>query len=131
MWVLPSGCPESPVTFKEGEAPRGPEGQPLVTVQLPSGRTAFVDPNTNTYYLTDQTELPANGTIKTWKLKLPPDAQFSNSHFSDEDVRYIQSLSKQDSWPPPPSLTTTFRTSSLLGGPEWPPPPMGSTLGER
>ena len=103
FWVLPSGPQTNPVTFKQGDVPRGPEGQPLALVHLPSGRTAFVNPNTNQYYLTDQTAFPANGTIKTWKLNLPPDAQFSNSHFSDADVRYIQRLARPapDPWLPP------------------------------
>ncbi len=70
----------------------GPEGQPLATVRLKDGRTAYVDPNTNQYYLADQPTFgPKYGGSVNVKgpLSLPADAQFSNSHFSQADVNAI------------------------------------------
>lgn len=86
-------------TAKETTLPRGvngevvgPEGQPLATVRLKDGRTAYVDPNTNQYYLAEQPTFGPKygGSVKVkGPLSLPADAQFSNSHFSQADVNAI------------------------------------------
>ncbi|HEY8208969.1 MAG TPA: hypothetical protein VIG99_15870 [Myxococcaceae bacterium] len=68
---------------------RGPEGQPLVPVKLKDGNTAYVDPNTNKYYLTDE-QPGKNGTVHALPARdLPKGSQFSNSHFSDADVKEL------------------------------------------
>jgi len=68
---------------------RGPEGQPLVQVKLADGNTAYVDPNTNKYYLTDE-KPDVFGQVRTLPAAdLPKGAQFSNSHFSDADVKEL------------------------------------------
>jgi hypothetical protein len=67
---------------------RGPEGQPLVQVQLDDGNTAYVDPNTNKYYLGNGADF--FGRIQTkGPMDLPPGSRFSNSHFSDADARQL------------------------------------------
>jgi hypothetical protein len=71
----------------------GPEGQPLATVRLANGRTAYVDPNTNQYYVAEKNPLAlfkAPGSVRVrGPLPLPADAEFSNSHFSAADVAAI------------------------------------------
>lgn len=71
----------------------GPEGQPLVAVQLKDGKTAYVDPNTNQYYV-DENKIayfrqPDSIRVKG-PMDLPKDVQFSNSHFSDADCRQLE-----------------------------------------
>jgi len=72
---------------------RGPEGQPLARVWLNDGTTAYVDPNTNHYYLTDESEIYGR-TNAMGPLDLPAGATFSNSYFNDPEVRSIQQLSQ-------------------------------------
>jgi len=80
---------------------RGPEGQPLAKVKLEDGTTAYVDPNTNKYYLTDEKDF--FGQVNAaGPLDLPRGAQFSNSYFSDADVRSIEKDAKGGSWLPHP-----------------------------
>ncbi|MER2564486.1 MAG: hypothetical protein ABTQ32_27395 [Myxococcaceae bacterium] len=95
-------------TAKETTLPRGvrgevvgPEGQPLATVRLKDGRTAYVDPNTNQYYLAEQPTFGPKygGSVKVkGPLPLPADAEFSNSHFSKADVNAIGTIA--NSHPP-------------------------------
>jgi hypothetical protein len=69
---------------------RGPEGQPLLTVKLDGGKTAYVDPNTNQYYLpnTDiRTLVMTNSVHAKGPMALPKDAQFSNSYFTVDEVK--------------------------------------------
>lgn len=77
----------------------GPEGQPLAQVKLDDGRTAYVDPNTNQYYLANKGGplggLGFGGVSATGPIDLPPEAQFSNSHFSEADVRAVERLSNR------------------------------------
>lgn len=127
----PKGPKTFPVTLKDGDVVRGPEGQPLASLRLPSGRTAFVDPNTNRYYLTDQGAFAANSTVMTWQIDLPSDTKFTNSHFSDADVRYIQQLARpsRGPWPlppPPPPGGGGWSVDSLQS----PPRPPGPAAGE-
>jgi len=80
---------------------RGPEGQPLVQVKLADGNTAYVDPNTNKYYLTDE-KPDAFGQVRTLPAaNLPEGAQFSNSHFSDADVKELTRIANGGSPFPP------------------------------
>ena len=79
----------STVTFGPN-GPRGPEGQPLVTVRRGKD-TLYVDPNTNQYYVAQPTlrdRLTGQCTCKG-PMPLPEGAQFSNSHFSDADCREL------------------------------------------
>lgn len=83
---------------------RGPEGQPLVPVKLDDGNTAYVDPNTNKYYLTDE-QPDLFGRVNALPARdLPPGSQFSNSHFSNADVKELTRIAKDGSvfpnWPP-------------------------------
>jgi hypothetical protein len=85
----------------------GPNGEPLAQVKLNDGTTAYVDPNTNKYYLTDEKVNPFTGQVQaTGPYDLPADAQFSNSHFSEADVKGIQRHAATGSpfdvkpWPP-------------------------------
>jgi hypothetical protein len=84
---------------------RGPEGQPLVEVKLEDGNTAFVDPNTNQFYLSDG-QPGLFGTVQALPAQdLPPGSRFSNSHFSDADVKELSRIAKDGSvfgprWPP-------------------------------
>ncbi|MBI3181755.1 MAG: hypothetical protein HYZ28_06395 [Myxococcales bacterium] len=94
-------------TGKDGVV-RGPEGEPLVKVQLKNGKTAYVDPNTNQYYLAPALPrgwFPLGGSGQTIQAKgpftLPPEAQFSNSHFSDADVK---TLTRDANWRPWPII---------------------------
>ena len=82
---------------------RGPDGQPLAKVGLKDGNTAYVDPNTNQYYLTDERDF--FGQVNALgPLPLPEGAKFSNSYFSDADVRSIERDAKGGGsiWPPFP-----------------------------
>lgn len=78
---------------------RGPEGQPLAKVWLNDGTTAFVDPNTNRYYLTDEGETYGR-TNAMGPLDLPEGSKFSNSYFTDPEVRGVEQLTQV--WAPPP-----------------------------
>jgi len=80
---------------------QGPEGQPLAKVKLEDGTTAYVDPNTNKYYLTDEQDFFGQ-VHAAGPLDLPEGAQFSNSYFSDADVRSIEKDAKGGSWLPQP-----------------------------
>lgn len=80
---------------------RGPEGQPLAKVWLNDGTTAFVDPNTNRYYLTDEGESYGR-TNAMGPLDLPEGSKFSNSYFTDPEVRAVEQLSQAWDLPPGP-----------------------------
>jgi len=103
--LLDAGKKDQHLTRDDKGVMRGPDGQPLATVQLKDGNTAYVDPNTNQYYLTDEKE---NGGFfgdrsvnALGPLPLPKDAQFSNSYFSDADVRSIERDARGGNiWPP-------------------------------
>ncbi len=80
------------VTREKDGTYRGPEGQPLVQVELDDGNTAYVDPNTNEYYLTNE-EPNLFGQVQTLPASpLPEGSQFSNSHFSDSDVKELTQI---------------------------------------
>jgi len=78
---------------------RGPQGQPLVNVQLKNGISAYVDPSTNKYYLAkDMAFAQAIGVQPrlraTGPLSLPPGARFSPSHFSAADARELTRIAR-------------------------------------
>ncbi len=77
---------------------RGPEGQPLATVRTKDGRTLYVDPNTNQYYVAQPRPFGLKSQLGSETVRgpyeLPKDAQFSNSHFSDADVRELTRLAR-------------------------------------
>lgn len=77
----------SQVTMGSGRIVRGPEGQPLIPVPFGGGAAAYVDPNTNQYYVGQA--FIRGGTMVQGPFALPPAAQFSNSHFSDADVQAL------------------------------------------
>lgn len=82
--------PEATVTKFPSEPPRGPDGQPLVEVHLKDGSTAYVDPNTNQYYLEEKSGGPFGDTTCKGPLDLPPDAQFDpEKYYTDADVRLL------------------------------------------
>lgn len=88
MTLNSPNVPNATVTRGADGVVRGPEGQPLVQVKLDDGNTAYVDPNTNKYYLGTGSEF--FGRIQTkGPLDLPPGSRFSNSHFSDADARQL------------------------------------------
>ena len=69
---------------------RGPEGQPLLTVKLDGGKTAYVDPNANQYYLPNDDIRyfrKPDSVIAKGPMSLPKDAQFSNSYFTVDEVK--------------------------------------------
>ena len=84
----------------KGGVMRGPDGQPLAKVALDDGTTAYVDPNTNQYYLTDEREILGH-TNAMGPLDLPEGSQFSNTYFSDADVRSIERAGNGGGWPFP------------------------------
>ena len=73
---------------------RGPQGQPLMSVRLDDGREAYVDPNTNQYYLGGPSANPfaieARGP-----LPLPPGARFTNSYFNEGEVLALSRLANR------------------------------------
>lgn len=73
----------------------GPEGQPLVTVKLDGGKTAYVDPNTNQYYLPNDDlryfKKP-DSVIAKGPMALPEGAQFSNSYFTVDEVKQLNRI---------------------------------------
>ncbi len=68
---------------------RGPEGQPLIPMKRDNGQKVYVDPNTNQYYVGSPAMNFKKKQTETVRgpYPLPANAQFSNSHFSDADVR--------------------------------------------
>ena len=99
--LLEKGEKDVPLRRDEQGVMRGPEGEPLAKVQLDDGTTAYVDPNTNQYYLTDERELFGQ-TNAIGPLPLPEGSQFSNSYFSDADVRSIEKAAQGgNGWPFP------------------------------
>lgn len=87
--LLKAGDKDQQLSRDDQNVWRGPEGQPLSQVRLEDGTTAYVDPNTNQYYLTD--EKGFFGQVNALgPLDLPEGAQFSNSYFSDADARSIE-----------------------------------------
>ncbi|HZN93705.1 MAG TPA: hypothetical protein VFB81_13430 [Myxococcales bacterium] len=73
---------------------RGPEGQPLVQVKLDDGNTAYVDPNTNKYYLTNEGPNFLGQVATLPAADLPKGSQFSNSHFSGADAKELTQIAK-------------------------------------
>lgn len=73
----------------------GPEGQPLVTVKLDGGKTAYVDPNTNQYYLPN-TDIAyfrkPDSVLAKGPMSLPKDAQFTNSYFTVDEVKQLDRI---------------------------------------
>lgn len=100
---------------------RGPEGQPLVQVRLKDGNYAYVDPNTNKYYLTN--ERPGrDGTVHALPARdLPQGSQFSNSYFGDADVKELTRLANGGSifppikWPVDPVWPPIHHDPILMG----------------
>lgn len=87
-----SRAPKSSVKVGLDGTATGPEGQPLVTVRLANGKTAYVDPNTNEYYLKTQQQggkLPFGQQAVHGPMALPKDLQFSNSNFSVADCKQL------------------------------------------
>jgi len=79
---------------------RGPNGQPLVPVRLDDGNTAYVDPNTNRYYLTDEQPGKGGSVRALPAIDLPQDSQFSNRYFNDQDARDLTQIASDHSpWP--------------------------------
>lgn len=76
----------------------GPEGQPLVPVTLKDGKTAYVDPNTNQYYVDENKRMyiraPDAISVKG-PLPLPEGVEFSNSHFSNADCRALARVARE------------------------------------
>lgn len=92
------------VTIRNGAPPRGPEGEPMVQVSLGGGRLAFVDPNTNKYYLAKDPNYRGGGASTAMyaltfnangPYTLPKGARFSNSHFSDADACELTNLANR------------------------------------
>jgi len=79
---------------------RDPEGAPLAKVQLKDGTTAYVSSNTNQYYLTDEREVFGR-TNALGPLDIPENSKFSNSYFSDADVKSIERAARGNDWPFP------------------------------
>lgn len=86
---------QATITFDpQTGAARGPDGQPLIKVKR-GDQSLYVDPNTNQYYVAK----PQNPNIQYFRMptqteatgpySLPPDVQFSNSYFTDADVRKL------------------------------------------
>jgi hypothetical protein len=75
--------PKAKLSRGKGGAVFGPEGQPLIRVLI-RGKTCFVDPNTNQYYVARR-----DGTAQG-PFALPREVQFSNSHFSNADVAQLE-----------------------------------------
>jgi len=100
--LLDAGNKDQKLTRDDNGVMRGPDGQPLAKVDLKDGNTAYVDPNTNQYYLTDEQELGGfignRGVNALGPLPLPKEAQFSNSYFSDSDVRSIERDARGGGW---------------------------------
>lgn len=87
-----SRAPKSTVKVGLDGTATGPEGQPLVTVRLSNGRTAYVDPNTNQYYVASQQQggkLFFGAKDVRGPIALPKDLEFSNSHFSAADCKQL------------------------------------------
>jgi hypothetical protein len=107
-------APEATLRRGKDGIVRGPEGQPLVEVKLKNGQTAYVDPNTNQYWVSEPNKrmfspdgkvmgcfpVPSsvNGIDTTGPYPLPEGAEFSNSHFSDADVRALTREAKPFDW---------------------------------
>lgn len=76
---------------------RGPQGQPLMPVKLDDGHTAYVDPNTNRYYLTDE-KPDAQGKVNVLPARdLPQGSKFSNTYFNDKDVKDLTKIAQDQS----------------------------------
>ncbi|HVE84762.1 MAG TPA: hypothetical protein VND93_18025 [Myxococcales bacterium] len=99
--LLAAGNKDQALSRDDKGVMRGPEGQPLAKVQLKDGTTAYVDANTNKYYLTDQRE--RFGRVNALgPLDLPEGSKFSNSYFSDADARSIERAAQGGNvWPFP------------------------------
>jgi hypothetical protein len=85
------GEKDETITRNKDGSYSGPNGEPLAEVKLNDGTTAYVDPNTNKYYLTDDKVNPFTGEVQaTGPYDLPKGSEFSNSHFSEADVKAVQ-----------------------------------------
>jgi len=73
---------------------RGPEGQPVIQVKLDDGNTAYVDPNTNKMYLTNENPNFLGQVATLPAVDLPKGSQFSNSHFSDADAKELTKIAR-------------------------------------
>lgn len=99
--LLEKGEKDVQLSRDAGGVMRGPEGAPLAKVQLEDGTTAYVDSNTNKYYLTDEREVLGR-TNALGPLDIPEGSKFSNSYFSDADVRSIERAARGgNDWPFP------------------------------
>jgi hypothetical protein len=106
--LLDTGKKDQHLSRDDQGVMRGPDGQPLAKVTLKDGNTAYVDPNTNQYYLTNEREFFGNVNA-VGPLPLPKDAQFSNSYFSDGDVKTIERDARGGGlWPIDPPRPPVF-----------------------
>lgn len=93
----PQGGEAVTLKAKDGVV-RGPEGQPLVRVSLGANKTAYVDPNTNQYYLAGRQPVfrlipGAPMPIFTkGPFDLPAKAKFSDAQFCVADVQALTKL---------------------------------------
>ena len=92
--ALHPGKPTTITFDPQTGAARGPDGQPLIKVKR-GDQALYVDPNTNQYYVAQPqnpnihyVRMPTQ-TQATGPYPLPPDVQFSNSYFTDADVRKL------------------------------------------
>lgn len=114
-----SRAPKSTVNVGLDGRATGAEGQPLVTVRLANGKTAYVDPNTNEYYVKSPPrggKLPFGQQAVYGPMALPKDLQFSNSNFSVADC---EQLTRDANRPPlrRVGLPTTPRWVDLVKNP--------------
>jgi len=95
--LLQAGQKSETITRDQNGIYRGPNGQPLVPVRLDDGNTAYVDPNTNRYYLTNE-QPGKDGSVRALPaIDLPKDAQFSNRYFNDQDARDLTQIAQDHS----------------------------------
>ena len=93
----PKGGEAVTLKAKDGVV-RGPEGQPLVRVSLGANKTAYVDPNTNKYYLAGRQpvfRLMPGAPMPIFTrgpFDLPAKAKFSDAKFSVADVQALTKL---------------------------------------
>ena len=94
---------QATVSFDDKGTPRGPDGQPLMTVKR-GDDTLYVDPNTNQYYVKEDTgalyfRKPDHESVKG-PFSLPDNAKFDNAYFTDADTRELTRIAQANSKPP-------------------------------
>jgi len=99
---------------------RGPQGQPLVSVQLKNGISAYVDPSTNKYYLAKDTAsaqaIGVQPRVDAYgPLSLPRGTRFSASDFSVADVKALTSVANGWIQPRPRPIPMTVPELNQAG----------------